>query len=667
MNGLVDSELANQREQNSSYAEAYKQSTENYQKTVNDSNALKAAKEKSEKSAKTSGIKLADYYSKSLTKLQKQALKAGKTVDTTGITNKKLLAKLEAYNKKVIEASDASEKYKNSLSEVTIAEDAMNEAAQNAATSEGELAESIIEAESTKFDNIKNYYEQQMNYQSLLNEQEEKAIELSQAHGNYKQLSDYDKQIAHTQTMMGLAQDKAVKLQEQLNSSVASGVVLEGSEEWLELKTQIVEAENSAKDYGIQIENLNQEALTVKYAEMFDRAIDKAAQYISKLETINGLITDEMLYDYDSGQLTEMGMLSLALNKGDLDRNINNLQLYVKKRQEIINDYNAGKFGEETFNEKMKEVESNIQSYISAVDSARNKVLTIIKNQSKAELDAIEKVIDARKDALKSKKDYDDYDKSLKNKNKEINALKMQIAALNDVTTAEEKAKKARLEAELADKQDDLDETVKDHVYELQVSGLDKLSEQLNEDYEKYVHELSSNLEKMTEAINNATSSTAENTAQALSLMGDLLKQYGVTPEQVGIQGFAKGTNYVPHSGTYLTDENGSEIIVTPRGVMRFLNRGDEVLNADLASNIYDMAESYPLWKDMKPQVIHPRLDLLSNNKGVGGFNPVIECPITIMGNADEQDVIKAVKKTIPLISKTIQSDMCKEMKKFGY
>lgn len=50
------------------------------------------------------------------------------------------------------------------------------------------------------------------------------------------------------------------------------------------------------------------------------------------------------------------------------------------------------------------------------------------------------------------------------------------------------------MEAQLQEKQDALDDTVKDHIYNLQIDGLDKLSTQLNDDYEKYCKELSSSV-----------------------------------------------------------------------------------------------------------------------------------------------------------------------------
>ena len=666
-NALVDQELSNQKQQDAQYQAALVQANNNLSASQSKLSSANAAKVSSANkvSNKASKILSNKNITKQLSASQKASLKAGKTVSTKGLSGS-ALKQIQAYNALVAQAQKAAQNATTAHQQYNIALEAQQTAAENAATSAAELAQAIVEAEKQKFDNIKSYYEAQISYRKALNEQEEKSIELAKAHGDYAKQDDYTKQIQDTQEELKLAQEEATKLTAQLNASVASGVIKQGSEEWLDLKTQIIEAENAVKDYGIEIENLNQEALEAKYAEMFDRAIEQADKYIDKLETINGIITDEMMYDADTGELTELGVLSLTLNTRELNQNLSNLQQYVKKRQEIINDYNAGKFGDEKYAELLEEVESNINSTISDVSSSRDTILSIIKEQGQAEVDAIHKAIDARKELLQKKKDYYDYDKTLKSKTKDIQLLEQQIRALDGVTDAESRAQKARLEAQLQEAKDDLDDTVKEHIYELQVTGLDELSDKLDEDYEKYVNELSSNLEKMTEAINNAINVTAENTANALSLMAKLLEPYGVTPEQIGITGLASGTKYVQKSGTYLTNEEGREIIVTKHGILQELDRGDGVVPHDLTERLFEMAETYPVWKSQAPQVLQPDINY-EVNRDVAKINPIIECPITIMGNADEQNVINAVKKAIPLISKTVQTDVRKDLRKAGW
>lgn len=288
-----------------------------------------------------------------------------------------------------------------------------------------------------------------MDYEKALAEKEEEARNFADAHGDYTKSSDYNAEISSQKKQRDLAQQKVDALKKQLASALSSGKIKKDSEEWLEMSTTITEAESAVKDLDTTIENTKQKQLTTKYEEMFDRAIAKAEQLISKIDTINDLLTEEMMYDYDTGQLTDMGALSLTLNAQSMNDSLDTLQNYVKKRQQIIDDYNNKLFGEQKYDELMSENDSNIQNALKNANSYKQQILSIVKTQSQKEQDALFKVIDARKEALKKKKEYYDYDKQLKSKTKEINLLQQQIDALDGVTDAESRAQKARLEAQV--------------------------------------------------------------------------------------------------------------------------------------------------------------------------------------------------------------------------
>lgn len=439
-NYLTDMELQNTKEQNKANQDAYAQATKNTQDTIAQKNAaaskLQSAKN-NQANAKKKGSSLAKKYKNKLNRSQINALNAGKTVSTKGIKSKSLKKQLDAYNKSLTNTANAVRDAQANLEQLTtqvdIATNAEAEAAANAAESQAELAQAAIEAEQTKFENISDYYDKRLDYQKALAEKEEKLRDLSEAHGNYTKSSDYDTQITEQTNQRAIATEKLTKMQEQLKNSMDSGVIKEGSDEWLEMSTKIAEAESAVKEFNTDIENLKQKQLTTKYEEMFDRAIEKADKFISKLDNINDLLTEEMMYDYDTGQLTDMGALSLTLNAQSMNDSLDTLQNYAKKRQQIIDDYNNKLFGEQKYDELMSENDSNIQNALKNANSYKQQILSIVKTQSQKEQDALFKVIDARKDALKKKKEYYDYDKQLKSKTKEINLLQQQIDALDGV------------------------------------------------------------------------------------------------------------------------------------------------------------------------------------------------------------------------------------------
>lgn len=196
----------------------------------------------------------------------------------------------------------------------------------------------------------------------------------------------YDTQINDLQKQRKYKQNEVTDLQKQLNASVKSGIIKKGSEEWLEMTNQILEAQNAVSDFDTQIEQAKQDKITAVYEEMFDRAIEKANRLKDKIGSINDLITEDMMIDKDTGNLTEMGALSITMNSQQLDTELNNLQTYVKKRQQIMDDFangsNKSKYGEKTYDELMSENDSAMQESLKNVNNYRQSIISIVTNQA---------------------------------------------------------------------------------------------------------------------------------------------------------------------------------------------------------------------------------------------------------------------------------------------
>lgn len=425
-NYLVDQELALLKQQNDAKNTAYRKANQNTQTATKRKDNYKSKLD----SVKKKGKSYSKKYAKYLTAEQEKQLAAGKKINTDNIKNANVKKIIDQYN---IDLQNAMNSYTAATQQLTAAQEAEAEAAANAAQSQAEYAQAQVEAEKTKFDNIKKYYEQRIEYQESWNKLYDKQREYDKTHGDYTTSESFDKPINEINKAQRHQEEAAKKLQEQLNKAVKAGTIKEYSDEWLEMKAEIVDAQTAVQDYENQMEQLKQEQILVQYEEMFDRAIEKAEKFKDKIEAINSLITEDMMYDYETGHLTEFGALSIVLNAKQLDTSLTTLKDYVKKRQQIMDDFKADKFGEETYDKLMAENDASLQGALKDAQAYQQAIIGIIKDQAQAEQDALFKVIDARKDALDKKKKYYDYDKTIKNKAEEINLLKQQIAALDGV------------------------------------------------------------------------------------------------------------------------------------------------------------------------------------------------------------------------------------------
>ena len=560
-----------------------------WEETKKNLNAQEKAKKRADDKVSKKAKAIKKKFGSKLSDNQKKKLAAGKEINVDKIKDKSLKKALTAYNKYVTTAAETEQK-------LNIVTDAESTAAANAAESQTEAAKATVEAIQSKFDNAKTYYEGLLGYQEKYNEMEEANIDLYNAHGNYERSSDYEIKISNTESLRNIAQDKVDELEKRLQEGVDNGTIVEGSQEWINMKSEIVEAKKAVTDYDTSIENLKQQQIGVYYEEQFDRAIEKIDQFKDRLDTLNEIISDDMKIDKNTGLLTEWGATSVMLNRNQFSANQEEMRKLLEEKKQIEKDYAAGNFGEKTYDEKMKNVQSQFNSLISSNSSLQNDMLSFVKNQAQAELDALNKVISKRKEAYSEKKKYYDYDKTLKDKTKDIQILERQAAALQGSTNAEDKARLAKIQEQLSDAREDLSDTMTDHAFSMQSDALDKLSSDMSDDFDKWSNDISSNVEKMSKAINEAVSNSALSNAQVLNNLSTILKNVGLTDEQVsstlsGLTGYASGTDYVPKSGMYRVNENGMESVLSRKyGTLTFLNQGDKVFTADFTKRLIDNA-----------------------------------------------------------------------------
>lgn len=560
-----------------------------WEETKKNLNAQEKAKKQADKKVSDKAKAIKKKFGSKLSNKQKKKLAAGEEINVDNIKDKSLKKALTTYNKYVTTAADTEQK-------LNIVTDAESTAAANAAESQTEAAKATVEAIQSKFDNAKTYYDGLLGYQEKYNEMEEANIDLYNAHGNYERSSDYEIKISNTESLRNIAQDKVDELEKRLQEGVDNGTIVEGSQEWINMKSEIVEAKKAVTDYDTSIENLKQQQIGVYYEEQFDRAIDKIDQFKDRLDTLNGIISDDMKIDKNTGLLTEWGATSVMLNRNQFSANQEELKKLLDEKKQVEADFAAGNFGEKTFDEKMKNIQSQYNSLISSQKSLQSDMVSLIKDQAQAELDALNKVISKRKEAISAEKNYYDYDKTLKSKTKDIQILERQAAALQGSTNAQDKARLAKIQEQLSDAKKDLSDTMTDHAFSMQSDALDKLSSDMSDDFEKWSNDISSNVEKMSKAINEAVSNSALSNAQVLNNLSTILKNVGLTDEQVsstlsGLTGYASGTDYVNKSGMYRVNENGMESVLSRKyGTLTFLNQGDKVFTADFTKRLIDNA-----------------------------------------------------------------------------
>lgn len=543
-NDVLDSQVKNKKKQYENSQTAVREASKNQAKYQKERENAQANKNKADSAVKTKGNSiLSGKKAKRLSNSQKNAIKSGKEVSLKGIKDKTLLKQLKAYNEQVKKAKDASNKLAQAKQKEADATNALATANKNANDAAADWAAEQTNAAVQSQANIKAYYDAKANMEATNSSNASSAAKLKQAKGQDLDASDYQNQMDANERQAQIIDEEAAKMQENLNNKLNDGSIKYGSQEWMQMQNEINACKGSADDLRTSNEELKNSMRDDIYYRGFERAIKAAQNLQNSLTTISSLIDEDAMFD-DDGNLTDYGTAAIATNIANVKSEKEELNQLMQERAKMAE--HRDEYSDTEWADAIQKSDQDIADAVKSIKSAEDSVTTILKNNAKQKLDAINKTIDAYKEAIKTSHDYYTYDKQLKSSNKDIQILKSQINALNGVADAASKSKKARLEAELQEKQDALDDTVKDHIYNLQIDGLDKLSTQLNDDYEKYCKELSSSVDKIEETFTSLSGTISSEGAKIDSTITTILGHYGVKPSDLGltdsnVTGYAQG------------------------------------------------------------------------------------------------------------------------------
>lgn len=573
-NDVLDSQVKNKKKQYENSQTAVREASKNQAKYQKERENAQANKNKADSAVKTKGNNiLKTKRAKKLSNSQKNAIKSGKEVSLKGIKDKTLLKQLKAYNEQVKKAKDASNKLAQAKQNEADATNALATANKNANDAAADWAAEQTNAAVQSQANIKAYYDAKANMEATNSSNASSAAKLKQAKGQDLDASDYQNQMDANERQAQIIGEEAAKMQENLNNKLNDGSIKYGSQEWMQMQNEINACKGSADDLRTSNEELKNSMRDDIYYRGFERAIKAAQNLQNSLTTISSLIDEDAMFD-DDGNLTDYGTAAIATNIANVKSEKEELNQLMQERAKMAE--HRDEYSDTEWADAIQKSDQDIADAVKSIKSAEDSVTTILKNNAKQKLDVINKTISAYSEAIKKSNDYYTYDKQLKSSNKDIQILKSQINALNGVADAASKSKKARLEAELQEKQDALDDTVKDHIYNLQIDGLDKLSTQLNDDYEKYCKELSSSVDKIEETFTSLSGTISSEGTKIDSTITTILGHYGVKPSDLGLTD-SKVTGYAQGGLVKSVHKNGDDGLAS-------LAVGEEVATVDVVN-----------------------------------------------------------------------------------
>lgn len=496
-NMLLTQETRNLKEQNKQRQSALKQVNKNYNDALKNSNSANASK----KSAQKKLLSDKSVTSK-LTKKQKAALEAGKKVSTSGISDPKVLKKIEAYNKKVANATDLSKKLK-------IQEDALADATKEAANAEAEYAQSIVENAKKKLDNIAAYYDSFMSQWENRSSMIETYMDRMQTQGYNLSTKFYEAQIQQEQSIVDNLSEKYKAMKRNFEAAVQNGDITKGTQEYYEMKDSVDQVANSLAEAENKVFELQASIRDLKW-EQFDQLQDSISRITSESDFMIDLMSHKDMFD-DDGKMTEQGLATLGLHGVNYNTYMAQADKYKEEMLRISEELAKDPYNQKLIDRKNELVDAQQKSILSA-ENEKDAMKDLIKDGIENELDSLQDLIDKYLDAIQAQKDLYDYQKKIREKTEEIASLQKQLASLQGDNSEENKAKLQELKNSLKDAQEDLEDTQ----YEKFISDQKELLDNLKNEYEEILNKRLDNIDGLLSDMISEINSNASQISDTL-------------------------------------------------------------------------------------------------------------------------------------------------------
>lgn len=312
---------------------------------------------------------------------------------------------------------------------------------------------------------------------------------------------------------------KRAEVQRQmLNLSPGSEDYQSKAKEFAQLSQDIL---NTAKNTA----ELRQELAKLRI-DQYDKAIKKLDHIVTDCKNIQDMMDSDTFLS-DDGSFTTNGLTNIALENQSMQANQRKIADWKQELAELQKAYNNHDITEEYFISQSESIVSNINQAAKDINSSQQNLISTYIDQITKENEYLQDNISKRKEALDAKKDYYDFDKTIKSKTKDINAIKAQIAALEGTTNAVAKAKLEQLKADLADKQDDLNDTKYDHKIDMESKGYDNLADQADKSLDSTTQAIKTNTDMQKSVISNMLKEVQKNYKDVYSNITDIVKDSG--------------------------------------------------------------------------------------------------------------------------------------------
>lgn len=349
--------------------------------------------------------------------------------------------------------------------------------------------------------------------------------------------NDYEERLKTYDKIIRADEEKRQLLAEEIATKTWSNEETQKKiEEYDNLTASIIKSKEAMRQ-------LAQEEIDFRFKPL-DEAQNKLSNLVSELQTAQKLLGDTESFYNDDGAFSTNGLTNILLVQEQIDATKDKIANYREGLNKLDEMYKNGAIGPEYYKTKTDEMLKSLQQESATLADLKQNLLDMYTTQVTKENDLLQENIEKRKNALSAKEKYYDYDKTLKKKTKDINALKAQIAALEGTSNAASKARLEKLRAELADAEDDMADTMHQHEVDMKNTGYENFSDEANKALDNTLDAVKKNAAFQEAIIGSMLSNVKANYDSTYKHLGDVMDQYGMKVSQTYSQMITKAADF---------------------------------------------------------------------------------------------------------------------------
>ena len=343
----------------------------------------------------------------------------------------------------------------------------------------------------------------------------------------------YEELIANEEQRQASNMASLESLRSQLAEMEANGYTAE-DDEWVQAQADIRALEKEVLASETAMAQWNKTIQEMSF-EKFDEFLKRIQDVCDELENVYGLISDEDVA-LEDGSWTEEGVMSLGLMTQKMAIAKEQAAEYAKEIEKLEEEYQKGTMSEQDYYDKLMELKDGQWESINAYKDAKDAIIDInearidmIEQGIQKEIDAYTKLIDLKKKELDAERDLYNFRKDIKSQTKDIATLERKIAAMSGSTDAATIAQRSKLEAQLREARESLNDTYYDHAMDSQSNAYDDELDSYTKSKEDYVKQLREALKDVEKIVADSMAQVLVNADSVLTGLNNVSSEYGVT------------------------------------------------------------------------------------------------------------------------------------------